>query len=115
VGGVLLRSIDPGKLRERVTIQQAVETRNELGESQQAWGTWKTVWASVEGLSSREALFSGQQQTDITHRVRMRYVDGLSQNMRLLWRDRVLEIVSLLEHNNRSEHEMVCTEEVVHT
>lgn len=104
--------IDPGKLRERVTIQQATESRNALGESQQSWSAWKTVWASVEGLSSREALFSGQQQSDITHRVRMRYVAGLAQTMRLSWRSRILEIVSLLEHNNRSEHELICTEEL---
>jgi len=40
----------------------------------------------------------------------MRYVDGMTGTMRLLWRGRVLEISSLLEHNNRSEHELLCTE-----
>jgi head-tail adaptor len=42
--------------------------------------------------------------------VRLRYVAGLTQQMRLLWRGRTLEIVSLLEHNNRSEHELICQE-----
>jgi hypothetical protein len=31
--------------------------------------------------------------------------------MRLLWRSRKLEIVSLLEHGNRSEHEALCQEQ----
>jgi SPP1 family predicted phage head-tail adaptor len=104
--------IDPGRLRERITIQQASETRNALGESVQSWATFAERWASVDGLSSREVLLTGQQQTEVTHRVRLRYVDGFTGLMRILWRGRVLEITSLLEHNNRSEHEALCTERV---
>jgi len=104
--------IDPGRLRERVTIQQATETRNRMGETTQTWGTYAERWASVEGLSGREVLLSGQQQTEVTHRVRLRYVDGMTGQMRILWRGRVLEITSLLEHNNRTEHELLCVEAV---
>jgi SPP1 family predicted phage head-tail adaptor len=105
-------AIDPGRLRERVTIQQATATRNRIGETVQTWGTFAEVWASVEGLSGREVLQSGQQQTEVTHRVRMRYVTGLTQLMRLSWRGRILEITSLLEHNNRTEHELLCVEAI---
>lgn len=102
--------IDPGRLRERVTIQNATETRNAMGETTQSWGTYVERWASVQGISAREFLLSGQQQTEISHRVRLRYVDGLTSTMRILWRGRILEIASALEHNNRSEHELLCTE-----
>lgn len=104
--------IDPGKLRERVTVQQAASTRNSLGESVLSWSDWQTVWASVEGVSARESLTAGQQETTISHRVRLRYLPGLSANMRFSWRSRTLEIVSLLEHNNRSEHEAICQEQL---
>jgi SPP1 family predicted phage head-tail adaptor len=104
--------IDPGRLRERVTIQQATERRNGLGETTQEWATFAERWASVDGLSSREFLLQGQQQTEISHRVRLRYVPGLKQTMRIVWRGRVLEITTLLEHANRSEHELLCQERV---
>ena len=102
--------IDPGKLRERVTVQQATQTRNSLGEAVLSWADWQTVWASVDGVSAREALAAGQQDVTITHRVRMRYLNGLTQNMRISWGGRTLDIVSILEHNNRSEHELICQE-----
>ena len=102
--------IDAGKLRERVTIQQAAEARNSLGETTLSWATFTERWASVEGVTAREALGLGQLEISITHRVRLRYVTGLTQQMRLIWRGRTLEIVSLLEHNNRSEHELICQE-----
>ncbi len=102
--------IDPGKLRERVTVQQATESRNAIGETVLAWSTYDTVWASVEGVSSREALDAGKIDIQISHRVRMRYLSGITQNMWLSWRDRTLEIVSLLEYGNRSEHVLICQE-----
>jgi SPP1 family predicted phage head-tail adaptor len=64
----------------------------------------------VDGVSSREALAAGQSQVEMSHRVRLRYVDGLTQSMRIMWQGRKLEIVSLLEHGHRSEHELLCQE-----
>ncbi|NBT05448.1 MAG: head-tail adaptor protein [Betaproteobacteria bacterium] len=104
--------IDPGKLRERVTVQIASGATNALGETVLTWADSSAVWASVEGVSAREALTAGQQETTVSHRVRLRYLPGLTQNMRFSWRSRTLEIVSLLEHGNRSEHEAICQEQV---
>ena len=104
--------IDAGKLRERVTVQIASGTTNALGETVLAWSNSTAVWASVEGVSAREALTNGQQETTVTHRLRLRYLPGLTQAMRFSWRSRTLEIVSLLEHGNRSEHEAICQETV---
>jgi SPP1 family predicted phage head-tail adaptor len=102
--------IDPGKLRERVTVQIASGSTNTMGETVLAWTNSTAVWASVEGVSARESLVNAQQEVAVTHRVRLRYLPGLTQNMRFNWRSRTLEIVSLLEHGNRSEHEAICQE-----
>lgn len=104
--------IRPGSLRERVTVQIASGTTNTLGETVMAWSNSTAVWASVEGMSARELLTFGQSNVEVSHRVRMRHLPGLTQNMRLAWRGRTLEIISLLEHNNRSEHEAICQENV---
>lgn len=102
--------IEPGKLRERVTVQIASGTTNALGETVLAWNNSTAVWASVEGVAAREALAAGQQDTTITHRVRLRHLPGLTQQMRFSWRSRTLNIVSLLEYGNRSEHVAICEE-----
>ena len=103
--------MDAGKLRERVTVQIATGTTNALGETVLTWNNSSAVWASVEGVSAREALISGQQDTTVSHRVRLRYLPGLTSQHRFSWRSRTLEIVSLLEHGNRSEHEAICQEQ----
>lgn len=102
--------IDPAKLRERVTVQIASGSTNALGETVLSWANSTAAWASVEGVSAREALAAGQQETTITHRVRLRYLPGLTQRMRFAWRNRTLNIVSLLEYGNRTEHVAICEE-----
>lgn len=102
--------IRSGDLTERVTIQDSTQTINALGEAVLSWNDTATVWASVEGVSSREALLSGQQETSITHRVRLRHYPALKHTSRFLWRGRVLEIVSLLEYDQRTEHVAICQE-----
>jgi len=102
--------IRPGELRERVTVQIASGATNTLGETVLSWSDSTAVWASVEGVSAREAIAAGQQDTTVTHRLRLRYLPGLTQQMRFAWRGRTLEIASLLEHANRTEHEAICME-----
>lgn len=104
--------IDAGQLRERVTIQRANESRNRLGETTYTYETFAEVWASVNGVTAREFLLANTQQTEITHRIRMRYLTGLTNQMRVSWRGRTLQIISVLEHENRSVHELICTETV---
>jgi SPP1 family predicted phage head-tail adaptor len=103
-------AVDIGQMTERVRIETAVESRNSVGETVQDWSHFGDRWASVETLSSREYLAQGQQQLEVTHRVRMRYVDGMEPTMRLVWRGLILEIVSLLDYGNRSRHELLCLE-----
>ena len=103
--------IEAGKLTEIVVVQSAVETRNHLGEATLSRTTYATRWASVEGVSVRESL-EGQQSTSVTHKVQMRYLDGLTTQMRIYWRGRTLEIISVLEHDRRSEHQLICQESI---
>lgn len=100
-------------MRERVTVQAATPTANALGETTLTWTDVTTVWASVNGVSAAEALQYGQQSTTATHRVRMRYLSTLTSQNRLVWRGRILDIISLLEYQNRSEHVATCEEQVV--
>lgn len=99
-------------MRERVTVEYAVENLGTSGETTLEWKEETTVWASVEGVSASEVIGAAQQAIEVTHRVRMRYLDGLTQKNRLKWRGRTLDIVSLLEHGDRSQHEAICVEDV---
>lgn len=102
--------MNPGSLRERIEIQKSTETRSALGEVTQEWAAWATRFASVATLSSKQVLNAEQNTLRITHKVRLRYLDGLKSTYRIKWRNRILQIVSVLEHANFTVHELLCEE-----
>lgn len=103
--------MQPGLLRERVDIQRAAETRNALGEVTQTWATYASRYAAVMTLRSREALNAQQAGLSVTHKVKLRHVEGLKSSDRLVWRGRTLEIVSVLEYEQFTVHELLCEEQ----
>ena len=100
-----------GRYRERVTIQQATEAANSLGEMIETWGTYATRFAEVAPFSGSERFQAQTLNAEILHEVRMRYVSGVTPKMRLLYGIRVLKIERIIDE--REEHRelvMLCSE-----
>jgi SPP1 family predicted phage head-tail adaptor len=102
-----------GTLRETVTIQTPVETRNSLGETTESWQTFTTRRASVQSISYSEEERRKQIGGIGAFIVNMRYVPGITGKMRIRWDSRggrVLYISSVVEHGNLEWHELTCDE-----
>jgi SPP1 family predicted phage head-tail adaptor len=99
-----------GLMRERVTIQRADSEQSPFGEATIVWNTVGEVWASVQGLSAREVLQAQQANAIITHKIRIRFFDGLTHQHRLIWRGRTMEIASVQERETRNIHEILARE-----
>lgn len=102
--------VDTRQMRERLTVQSPHERQNPFGEASLEWQDEGEVWASVQGLSSREMLMAQQSDAIITHKVRMRFFPGITHKHRLVWRGRTLEIASLTERETRTVHEILARE-----
>lgn len=98
-----------GILRETYEIQSPTDVRNELGERVPTWATIATVRGSYQANSYAETIRRNQVGGNVSATVRIRYFPGLAGNMRLVWKSRggrILAISSIVEHNNREEHEL---------
>lgn len=86
-------SIEAGRLRHRVRIEElqnlldsngeAIQDEN-TGEEARAWVEIATVWAAIEPLSAREFIQSQATQSQISARIVIRFRDGLKAAMRLV-------------------------------
>lgn len=104
--------IQAGDLRERVLLQSKSVTRDAYGAEVISWADFKERWAEVTPLSGREYISMRQSQSDVTTRVRMRWLPGVSTTMRLLWRDVPYRISEVIDVEARSEElEILCTAE----
>lgn len=103
-----------GWLRHRVEILAKEASQNGFGEEVVTWVPAATVWASVEPLRGREYVEAKQGQVEVSHRVVMRYREGMGSEMRLrIPGGRVLEIESVINPLERGERlELMCREAV---
>ena len=72
-----------GPLRHRVWIQVRRETQDATGSVVWTFADWLQRWASIEPLMGREYFAASQVQSDVTTRIRLRYVEGLTPKMRV--------------------------------
>ena len=84
-----------GAMRHRVTLQRTVRTPDDSGGNVVAWADVATLWAEVEPITAQEAMHLGRLAGEVTHRITLRYRDGVTTDMRLLLRGRPLDIVGV--------------------
>ncbi len=100
-----------GQLRHRLEIQEQRSVRDEWGNQVSEWFTVATAWAAIEPIRGEEYWAAGAQRGETIHRVTMRYVPGVTPKHRLLFGDRILEIESTLNLEERSRLlELLCKE-----
>lgn len=102
--------IKAGVMRERVALQAPAEVRSATGEATLTWQTQATVWASVDGLSTRDILQAQQANVIASHRVGIRYLPGVTHQYRVVWRGRTMEVASVTERENRTRMELLVRE-----
>jgi head-tail adaptor len=81
-----------GRLDQRVRIESKSVARNAIGEETETWSTFATVWAQWIPLRVDERIAGAQLQAEIEGRFRLRALEGLGAEMRLVWRDDAFEI-----------------------
>jgi len=101
-----------GDMRHRITFQKSVKTPDGHKGHTVSWQDLITVWASVEPLTGREYFYSHQIKAEVTHRVKIRYREDITTEMRAKFGERVLEIESIIDLKERCKMlEIFCREE----
>jgi SPP1 family predicted phage head-tail adaptor len=96
-----------GQLRNRVTIQKPVASTNSYGEAVPSWSDFCDVWAEIVVVAGTERFDNQRVAEDITHRVTIRWVDGINSSYRLKRDSRIYNIVSIDEQLDRPKSYLV--------
>lgn len=96
-----------GLLRHAIVIQSPTETRDSIGGVVKSWATFASMRASVEPYQAREIARGEQVRADVSHKIVMRYVSGLSPKFRIAWTvgatTRYFHIVQILNIGERDK------------
>lgn len=98
-----------GGLREQVTLQRKVVTRDAYGAEVITWIEIATVWAKVEPLRGREFLEQRRDGNEVTTRITLRYRSDLEPIHRAVHRSTAYDIQSVIHKETRfRELELMC-------
>jgi SPP1 family predicted phage head-tail adaptor len=91
-----------GQLREQIKIQsKGVVTRDDYGGEVIAWVDFATPWADVQPLQLRELMAAKVAGSDISLQITMRYLTGVTSDMRVLWNGIGYPIISVVDVESR--------------
>lgn len=99
-----------GRLRERIVIQQRDDAVAASGTPSGGWVEFGSMRADVIEKASTEKYEADQNTVALTHEVRIRYLSGVTRDMRVVWLGRVLNIQGFTVDRKRREIVMQCEE-----
>lgn len=82
-------------LRERVQFQTLSKKQDEGGGYSEVWTNAIECAANVNSSSGGEIFRAAQIQADVKFIVTIRFQTGLYVTMRILWRGKILDIISI--------------------
>lgn len=99
-------------MRHRVTLRKKEIAEDALMQQLEAWTDIATVWARIEPLSGREYFAARQENTEVTTRITIRYLPGITTDSRVVFGGRVFEVLSAIDPEERCESLILMCNEV---
>lgn len=98
--------INPGELRHRITFQL-----QDLDSEDEDWKYIATTWANINPISGKEYYSAETINSDLTHKIRLRYRKGITPDMRVIYNDRIFYIISVInEYEKNTMLQLMCRE-----
>jgi SPP1 family predicted phage head-tail adaptor len=95
-----------GTLRHRIVIEQYNTTSDGQGGVTRAWATFATRWGGIEPIKGVEQFRQDQKRPRQLFKVNLRYLEGLTQNMRIV-HDNVIYYIISIENQELRDRDMI--------
>jgi len=94
----------------RVQIQKRTGAAGSMTDPED-WTTVATVWAAFDVYKTKAPVGANRENTEIDTKINIRYLQGVSEGMRVVYNSRVFNIVAVIniKEQNR-ELELKCRE-----
>lgn len=91
------------RLRHRLSLQQEVQTADGAGGYIRTWQTLADLWAEFQAVTGKEILIAGKLQSEVSHKITIRYRTGVTAGMRLVYDSRIFDIKAVVNKQENDE------------
>ena len=104
--------LDPGTLRCELALEVCATVADGLGGHAEDWTEMATVFARIEPVSAQSVFGADQTLESVTHRVTLRWRDGVTSGMRFRRQARIFAIVTVHDPDETGRYLVCRTKEV---
>lgn len=91
------------RLRQRLTLQKEIQTADGAGGYTRSWQDVADLWAEIIPLRGKEEFFAARLQSEVTHRILIRYRHGIDAGQRLTFESRAFHIRHIADAGTGSD------------
>lgn len=104
----MAKQFNPGNYRHKINFLHRIPGRDEYGELIDTWEPFKTgIWASKDPLLGNEYFTALTADTKVEVKFNMRYIAGVTNDMRIKHDDEIYEILSAVNVKSLNR-ELLC-------
>lgn len=105
--------INTGKLNKRINIKKEQRTSDGGGGFGNDDTLIASVWASINTLNGREQWQAQQMEAEVSHKVIIRYREGIKRTQVVYYKNRKFDIQYVFNRNEENRFlELYCLEKV---
>ena len=99
--------VDPGALRSELALQVNTPAPDGLGGHAESWSEIATIFARIEPASATSSFGPDQTVEMVTHRITIRWRNGVAAGMRFAKQGRIFDIVTVHDPDDSGRY-LVC-------
>lgn len=100
--------LSAGQLRNQIKLQAPASGEDALGQPTVGWNDVVTVWANIRHMSGAEAIRAGATGSTVKASIRIRFREGVTAAMRVLYGSTAYKILAVLPDGGREFVDLVC-------
>lgn len=90
------QKLNTGEMRNKIEIQEFIETINENGYPVEDWQTKHHLWAKIKTVKGSEVIKAAAEINTETYRFIVRYTEGLNAKQRIIFKGYIYDIQAVL-------------------
>jgi SPP1 family predicted phage head-tail adaptor len=94
--------INPGEFRHIITFQKKSVDTNDYGEVIDQWDNITTTRAAIYPISGKEFFSAEKINSEVTHKVNVRYLPNITTDMRVKFGERFFHIQSAINFQEKN-------------
>ena len=102
-----------GSLNKKVLFQVATGASNDFGEPTNSWSDFATAYVSIVPLRGKEYFSSKGVKSEVSHKIELRFMPGVTTDMKIVYGSRTFEIESAINVREQNRTLEIMATEVV--